>query len=373
MRRFDLGMSLNYVEAWGIVEAVREIFQNAFDAEVQNPENKMYFGYDKESQTLHIGNTGGSLGTETLLLGSSSKTHDKNTIGKHGEGYKVATVVLKRLGKGVVIHNRGSKETWTAKVIKSRRYNSQVVVFDIEKGFFFTKVPNLDLVFEITGVSEAEYAQIAESNLHIHKAEKVVKGEGGDVLLDAFEVGRIYVGGLLVMRSKYASYGYNFAPSMVALTRDRDMVDNIDLQFLCSKVLASTGNADLICEAKNQWDGRYIHFYISSFDPDVGTTVYDRAYHEFYNKYGADAIPCCTTDEFNRLSKRGFNPVLLSDTNLSLVTSSSFYVSAVKSEPERTAETVLSDLNTWLDNLLDKEDEDYKTGKALLDELSDLI
>lgn len=372
MRRFDLGMSLNYVGTWGIVEAVREIFQNAFDAEVQNPENKMYFGYDKDTQTLHIGNTGGSLATSTLLLGSSSKTDDKNTIGKHGEGYKVATVVLKRLGKGVVIHNRGSKETWTAKVIRSRRYNSQVVVFDIEKGFFFTKVPNLDLVFEITGVSEDEYNQIAESNLHIHKAEKVYKGVGGDVLLDTFEVGRIYVGGLLVMRSKYANYGYNFAPSMVTLTRDRDMVDNIDLQFLCSKVLASTGEADLIYNARNQWDGKYIHFYINNYKEDIGAAIYDRAYNDFYKEHGEDAIPCCTPDEFNRLSKRGFHPVLLSDTTLALVTRSSHY-SSPSYESDRTPEAVLSDLNIWLDSLLDRDDEDYKRGKALLDELADLL
>ena len=155
MRRFDLGMSLNYCPEWGIVEAVREIFQNAYDAEIMNPANKMYFNYDKYTETLRIGNMDGTLTTKTLLLGVSGKRDDNRTIGTHGEGYKVATVVLTRLGKGVEVYNRSAKEVWTARVIKSRRYQTDVVVFDINKVGLFQSVPNHDLIFEITGITES--------------------------------------------------------------------------------------------------------------------------------------------------------------------------------------------------------------------------
>lgn len=40
MRRFELGMSLDYVSNWTLVDAVREIFQNSLDEEIQNPDNK---------------------------------------------------------------------------------------------------------------------------------------------------------------------------------------------------------------------------------------------------------------------------------------------------------------------------------------------
>ena len=96
MKRFDLGMSINYCPTWGVVESVREFFQNAHDEEIVNPENKMYFGYNKDSKTLCIGNKNGRLTTNTLLLGQSSKRDSSETIGQHGEGYKVATVVLLR-------------------------------------------------------------------------------------------------------------------------------------------------------------------------------------------------------------------------------------------------------------------------------------
>lgn len=56
MKRFELGMSINYCSTWGVVEAVREIFQNALDAQTANPDNEMYFGYDKDKETLFVGN-----------------------------------------------------------------------------------------------------------------------------------------------------------------------------------------------------------------------------------------------------------------------------------------------------------------------------
>ena len=36
MRRFELGMTLDYASDWGITDAVREFFQNAMDEEKMN-------------------------------------------------------------------------------------------------------------------------------------------------------------------------------------------------------------------------------------------------------------------------------------------------------------------------------------------------
>lgn len=167
MSRFDLGMSINYCPQWGIVEAVREYFQNAFDAQTADASNKMYFEYDENEEVLRIGNKNGLLNPDTLLLGKTTKTDNEKMIGQHGEGYKVATVVLLRNGKEVTVYNRSKKEVWTAKVIKSRKYQAKVVVFDIEKVSIFKSVPDHDLIFEIKGISAEEFEAIKESNLHI--------------------------------------------------------------------------------------------------------------------------------------------------------------------------------------------------------------
>ena len=133
MRRYELSLSENYVSNWGLVEAIREIFQNAIDqenmarppkdwyddVEKESP-NKMFFNFAVDShnpnkyRTLSIGNKESILDVNSLLLGETTKSDDKRAIGKFGEGYKLALLVLTRLGKKIKIFNYGAREVWTA-------------------------------------------------------------------------------------------------------------------------------------------------------------------------------------------------------------------------------------------------------------------
>ena len=106
---YELAISTGYVPDWGVTEAFRELFQNALDNEITNPENKMEWKYNKDSETLTISNKTSVLQAETLLLGSSTKTNDKYTIGKHGEGYKIAFMVLLRNNKSIRVYNYGNR------------------------------------------------------------------------------------------------------------------------------------------------------------------------------------------------------------------------------------------------------------------------
>ena len=105
MRKYELSISADYVPEWGTTEAIREFFQNSIDEETRDSSNKMFFDYDSESQTIRIGNKHSDLDIKTLLFGVTTKNKDSAMIGNHGEGYKIATVVLLRLGKTVVFQN----------------------------------------------------------------------------------------------------------------------------------------------------------------------------------------------------------------------------------------------------------------------------
>ena len=102
MRKYELSISADYVPGWGITEAVREFFQNSIDEETRDSSNKMLFEYDEAEEKLIIGNKHSELDIKTLLFGTTTKNDDDKMIGNHGEGYKIATVVLLRLGKTVV-------------------------------------------------------------------------------------------------------------------------------------------------------------------------------------------------------------------------------------------------------------------------------
>ena len=389
MKRFDLGMSINYCPTWGVVESVREFFQNAHDEEIVNPENKMYFGYDKDSKTLCIGNKNGRLTTNTLLLGQSSKRDNSETIGQHGEGYKVATVVLLRNGKGVKVYNRADKEVWTAKTIKSRRYQADVVVFDIEKVSIFKSVPDHDLIFEISGIDEDEYNAIVDSNLFLQdlrEGEDYITSNPGypltthmcKVLTGEKHAGKLFVGGLYVTTSKYAKYGYDFAPGLVKLDRDRGFIDGIDLQFLTAKVISATGDTELINEAKNFWDGSYFKYYLSNyksvFDNSSYAEMFDKSYQGFLDENGEDAIPVQTTDDFNRLSRNGFNPVLVEEKDFFFYSGSSMYNPAPDIEDEHDAGELADRLEDWFTDIsLDHDSNEYNNGACIVGDIIEYL
>lgn len=389
MKRFDLGMSINYCPTWGVVESVREFFQNVHDEEIVNPENKMYFGYDKDSKTLCIGNKNGRLTTNTLLLGQSSKRDNSETIGQHGEGYKVATVVLLRNGKGVKVYNRADKEVWTAKTIKSRRYQADVVVFDIEKVSIFKSVPDHDLIFEISGIDEDEYNAIVDSNLFLQdlrEGEDYITSNPGypltthmcKVLTGEKHAGKLFVGGLYVTTSKYAKYGYDFAPGLVKLDRDRGFIDGIDLQFLTAKVISATGDTELINEAKNFWDGSYFKYYLSNyksvFDNSSYAEMFDKSYQEFLDENGEDAIPVQTTDDFNRLSRNGFNPVLVEEKDFFFYSGSSMYNPAPDIEDEHDAGELADRLEDWFTDIsLDHDSNEYNNGACIVGDIIEYL
>lgn len=368
MKRFDLGMSINYCPMWGIVEAVREFFQNAFDAQTANPENKMYFAYDADENALRIGNKDGYLPTRSLLLGQTSKTGKDEMIGQHGEGYKVATVVLLRNGKTVKVYNRSEREVWTAKVIKSRRYQADVVVFDVEKASIFKSFQDNDLVFEIGGIDADEYKAIVDSNLHLQelKPDDVVYSGKSRILLDASHKGKLYVGGLFVQTSKYATMGYDFEPSLVTLDRDRSFIDGLDLQFLCGKLICATNNLDFIRKCRDIWDGSYVRFYLDSYCKSDYNKLYEDAYVEFKEKNGKDAVPVKDTDTFNSYKRNGINAVMTTDNIYHYVTSYSGYTPTVLPE-EKKKETLATALEEWFDTYVSPDSEGYEKGEEIVE------
>lgn len=377
MKRFDLGMSVNYCPLWGVVEAVREYFQNAFDAQTANAENKMYFQYDKESEILRIGNKNGRLETKTLLLGQSSKTNDERMIGQHGEGYKVATVVLVRNGKTVKVYNRSEREIWTARIVKSRRYQADVVVFDIEKVSVFKSVPDQDLIFEIGGITSEEYEAIVSSNLHLQDLDDkyVIQAGNSRVLTDDAHAGRLYVGGLYVTTSKYAKLGYDFEPTLIKLDRDRSFIDGLDLQFICGKVLCATNNLDVVRKYKDTWDGQYIRWYLNKGVLGEGLSeLYNDMYKDFLKKNGDDAVPCTSTDTFNRLKRNGFNAVLVNDNQYHYITSSPMYESSSSDSDVRSNEELADALEEWFDtNKSSLDAEAVSDGEAIIGEILSVL
>lgn len=232
MKNYEITISPNYVSNWGIREAIRELLQNAIDAET-NGYNKNIV-YDDINETLYIETENICLSPKDLILGCSSKGDQDDLIGKYGEGFKLALVVLLRKGINVSIQN-GKKE-WIPSFKNSETFKTQVLnIEEIENS-------NLsdDLCFTISSIDKQLYESLLNYFPCINDDfGKVVECENGKILLDKQFKGKMYVEGLYIQTDDNFKYGYNFNSNVVELDRDRKAINYYDLRALTAQSIVT--------------------------------------------------------------------------------------------------------------------------------------
>jgi hypothetical protein len=346
LSKFELSLAKDYVPKWTVVDAVRELFQNALDQQTTVPDNEMFFKYDESEKTLYIGNKSSVLNVNTLLLGASSKRNDPNTIGQFGEGYKIATLVLTRLDKKVTFYNYGVKEVWRPRFVKSKRYDAEILTFFIDKKFIWQKVPDNNLTITVENITPEEYEEIIESNLHLQNIELVKVTPFGRILLEPKFQGKVYVNGLYVCTHRPYKYGYDFKPQYINIDRDRKLADSFDLEWLSSKMWGGEeGKSTLELIKEDAADVKFISNSYGNYG--AYQSIADDAYEEFKEEHGEDAVPVTSQEEYESVNKK-YKPVFVSPTYSSTIKSSSHY--KVNDAPKVKKRTPKERLDQWLNN-----------------------
>jgi hypothetical protein len=317
--RYELTISTNYVPDWTYIEGIRELFQNALDNEIKTPANKMGFSYDNVTEVLRISNKTSALEVDSLLLGSSTKTGDTDTIGQHGEGYKIAFMVLLREGKKIRVYNYGKREVWEARLVKSKRYRGSLVpVITIEKEVFWRQEPDNDLIIEVAGISNEEYDAIVKSNLNLQENVEHLDIDGmGKILLDKKEKGRVYVHGLYICNKEELKYGYSFSPSIVKLDRDRRLLSALDVAWETSLMWKRAYRNGVMLEEimdmieRNVTDVMYMASRVYTTDKDVDQDIANSMAARFIAKNGKNCIPVASNEELNMIKNSSVKPVIV--------------------------------------------------------------
>jgi hypothetical protein len=234
MKNYELPISPNYVHNWGIKEAIRELLQNAIDAEKCGFEKRII--YDKEHGILSIINYGTKLPMSSLVLGCSNKEDMDNMIGKFGEGYKLALVVLLR--KGLTINITNGEEEWVPYFKISDTFNTQVLNIEVRHHGF-----DNNIVFAISGITEGMLNELLAYFPCIENDYgEVIHTANGDILLDKRFKGKMFVEGLYIQTDDNFKYGYNFNVQTVQLDRDRKAINYYDLRALTAGAMATADN-----------------------------------------------------------------------------------------------------------------------------------
>ncbi len=360
MRKIELSLASDYVPSWTIVDAIRELFQNALDQEVQSPGNKATWSY--ENGTFKISNKQSTLTTKTLLLGTSSKSEDTRTIGQFGEGYKIATLVLLRNNKQVTIYNYGLREVWRPRFVKSRRFGTEILTFFIDKEYPWVTVPDNDLTIEVSGLTDEEWHnEIVPSNLHLqHDFDIEEINEYGEALGSPKHAGLVFVNGLYVCKYEPYKFGYNFKPGQLKLDRDRKLASDFDLRWLASKFwinnprvldFVEQGLADVSYLSDMTWYS-------------AATRLSDDAFERFRLVHGPRAVPVTTQSEADKVPT-GYKAVIVSENYKNLITRASAYEAPASDDP-----SPLDRLQQWFDEIEELlTDEQQEAFNEIMEEL----
>ena len=358
MAKIPLSIQTSYLPSWGVREGIRELVQNARDAEVQYDAPMTV---DYVNGCLRIENEGTVLPHQALLLGHTSKTGRSDTIGKFGEGLKLGVLALVRAGHSVKIRSGG--EVWTPSIMWSDVFQADVLTFDINGG----RQERSRVRVEIGGISPSQWGEFREGFLFLDKAESKdhIRTPYGTLLLGEKYRGRVYVKGIFVQSLPDLNFGYDLTDA--ELDRDRKMIESWNLQYMTRSVYLSalSSNSELFTQLDQMLENQAPE--LQSIDPynvsyAVTTQVVDYVAQRFIEVHGLDAVPVSNTAEAQEVEHLGVRGVVVNRQQAAILQRKLGDLHVIKS---RLANEAVANF-TW-DDLTEEEKRNLSYATCLLD------
>jgi len=237
----ELTINPDYVRNWGVWEGIRELIQNAKDADDIGCEMKVEYVTNTQQPMLRVTTTGTTLDRSHLLLGTTTKAGRDDQRGEFGEGLKLAMLVLSRAG--YTVRCRSGEEQWIPKVDHSDTFDSDLLMVSCSPVTYREQIQ-----IDVIGLSANDWESIRERCLFL--ADKRKKKEAIEVGLNQIltgddDVGLLYVKGIFVGKLPGRHfYGYNLWN--VRVDRDRRLADPWDLKYEIARVINKAVERDLI-------------------------------------------------------------------------------------------------------------------------------
>lgn len=222
------GFGLDYLKSWSIQHALREIFQNYLDY----GQYQLITTEEKNTGNIivKISNTYTPTNLEFLRIGNSGKRNDKNTIGQHGEGLKMAFLIFKREGLKVKLRT----QTHTFEPVS---YNNELgECFGIA---YYKHNNKLFKTFDLLFTIPKTYYDTFIKTIITKKDILYTSPTYGRIV--AKPKGDIFVGGLFVCSNKNFSRAYDFNPKHIQLDRDRAMPSHFEIKWVTARLMEEYG------------------------------------------------------------------------------------------------------------------------------------
>lgn len=312
-KSYELTLTPNYVSDWNFNDAIRELIQNGTDQEVLDKENHFSIEYDSQRQVLQLKNSKSALKINTLLLGRSSKTGNNDTVGQFGEGYKIAALVLNRLGKTFTVLNNEKNEVWESRFKNSEKWLEKILAFYISK----KETEDTGLCIEVGNVSSDEYYGLSDVWIGMCDFDyEKVETQYGEILTDEEFSGQVFVNGLFVDCNSDLQYGYNFKPKYINLERDRKTCDTWNVEDITSKMIAEgmvSGGIpiEIVRQMVESNKDDVYHLEFNTYLGDVKKV--QKMLVESFDEQNPQpySIPVSSQEEIKKVKAYGGNPVVV--------------------------------------------------------------
>jgi hypothetical protein len=313
----ELGIGEDYCPHWSLWHAIRDLIQNYLDAQDRGSPSKYgIFGFGK---MLELVNKNVDFSTSAFLIGSSSKRGDQNQRGEHGEGLKIALLVLTRLGHDVTIHY-GSK-AWKPRIVESKQFGCKVLALAESTH------PGLEpetLVVRVRlkpGDAKEDFSIIRSRFLAFMLPQvKELRMPDGAILLDKDQAGKIYLKGIWVCDLPNMKFGYDFEKGTINVSRDRDSVTAWEVSYHAGSLISQALNAGSLSQ-NDIWE------QIQSGAGDFANLHYYQTpplKKSFQGYFGDSAVPVDATNiaAQQKITALGGIPVPLNSSAFSVVSKS---------------------------------------------------
>ncbi len=312
MAKIPLTIDPHFYEDWKWYEGVREILQNAKDAD-EYDSAPMKVEHFPRTDRLIISSKGVTLEARLLLLLGATSKRDSGQRGQFGEGFAIGCLALVRAEHPVTIYN--GDEVWRPVITKPNEGHpfegSDLLVFTTRK----LKEHRDAFSVEIENVSKEVWEITKKLFLFLSPPPEggVVSVPGGRVLIDEEYRGKIFVRGIFVSAIENIECGYDLDD--VKLDHDRHVIEEWNLRWKLAGILNTAHAQDPDKFAPRIYD------MVKEDRADVQSLAYhaDSALlkslrDEFEKEHGEKAVPVATTQESRELEELGATPVIANKT-----------------------------------------------------------
>lgn len=305
MSKIHFTMVPRYASGWGVWEGLREVMQNAFDA--NDLENPMEIYYKEGS--LFVENIGTQIGIESFLLGETDKEGEESLRGTHGEGLTLASMAFCR--EGIASKVFSGDFCWTPSIEHVENLNGVQLNRDLftitQAEDFFDPFYGVKVQIEIEETLwekfKPRFLPLIEDEM---SPDEIYRCYRGAILLGERFKGQIFSQGIYVQTKENFAYGYDLK---LKLDRDRNTIPDFDVEWDAGKILSSYETHmekqvayKLVCEGSRET--RYL---------DMGQEANNRFGEVFQEEHGEDAVPVTTDEEAKNVRRVGMNPVIVSE------------------------------------------------------------